>query len=333
VRSQRLLVRSALVLVLAGTLAACGDDGDDASDRGASTQTTVASAQPVVAEMIGADGAAAGRVTFVESGGRVQVEANLTNLPPGFHGFHVHAVGQCERGTPAFASAGGHMVLGEQTHPVHAGDQPVVLVMSDRSASLRFSTDRYRMLDLMNAEGRAVIVHANPDNYGNVPTRYVRDTDATTKATGDAGDRIACGVVGGGPVTTAAPSNGNVTTTTSAAGATTTTSAAGATTTTTRVTGATTTTARATGATLNCQTIAFTPNSEDAASSVTATGLPCSEAEAFVRVAGRQTSSGGPAEVTVQGYRCVRTRTVTDPLPQAFYECTSGTKKVTFVRS
>ena len=216
------------------------------------------------------------------------------------------------------------MVLAEQAHPVHAGDQPVVLVMADRSASIRFSTDRYRMSDLMNAEGRTVIVHANPDNYGNVPTRYVRDTDATTKATGDAGDRIACGVIGGGPVTTAAPSSGNVTTTTAAAGATTTT---------TRATGATTTTARATGATLNCQTIGFTPNSEDAASSVTATGLPCSEAEAFVRVAGLQTSSGGPAEVTVQGYRCVRTRTVTEPLPRAFYECTSGTKKVTFVRS
>ncbi len=270
--------------------------------------------------MIAADGSPAGRVTFTESGGRLTVEARLTNLPPGFHGFHIHAMGKCERGTPAFTSAGGHMVVGEQSHPTHAGDQPVVLVMADRSADIRFTTDRYKLSDLQTAEGRAVIVHALPDNYANVPARYVRQPDATTLATGDAGDRIACGVVGGGstPATSAPISD-------------TTTTAAPASTTTTRA-GSTTTAARA-AATLDCQTIGFTPNSEDAASSVRATGLSCAEAEAFVRIAGRQTSSGGPAQVTVEGYRCVRVRSVQEPLPQAFYECTSGTKKVTFTRT
>lgn len=87
------------------------------------------------------------------------------------------------------------------------------------------------------------------------------------------------------------------------------------------------------GGTATCQTIAFTPNSEDAASSVTATGLSCQEAEDFVRVAGRRTSSGGPSSVNVDGYRCVLTRSEQDPLPRAFYECTDGGKKVTFVRS
>jgi hypothetical protein len=85
--------------------------------------------------------------------------------------------------------------------------------------------------------------------------------------------------------------------------------------------------------TLQCETVAFTPNSEDAASDVTATGLSCSEAEAFVREAGMQTSSGGPSEVDVQGYHCVRTRTEQDPLPRSYYECTNGPKTVTFVRS
>ncbi|MFP5317716.1 MAG: hypothetical protein ACLGI2_05405 [Acidimicrobiia bacterium] len=85
--------------------------------------------------------------------------------------------------------------------------------------------------------------------------------------------------------------------------------------------------------TRNCRTIPFTPNSEDAASSVTATGVSCEEAEAFVRVAGRRTTSGGPSSVNVDGYRCVLTRSVQDPLPQAFFECTDGSKKVTFVRS
>jgi Cu-Zn family superoxide dismutase len=310
---------SLVALALAGTLlAACGG-GDDDGDTAA--QTTVTSAPPpVAADMIAADGSPAGRVTFVEAGGRLVVEGRFSNLPSGFHGFHIHATGKCERGTPAFTSAGGHMVVGTQAHPAHAGDQPVLLVLADGSAEMRFTTDRYKLADLLVPEGRAVMVHANPDNYANVPTRYVREPDATTKSTGDAGDRIACGVVGGGPVTSITAAAG--VTSTTVAGATTTTARAGA-----------TTTARAGTATLDCQTIGFTPNSEDAASSVKATGLPCSEAEAFVRIAGQRTSSGGPAQVDVEGYRCVRVRSVQDPLPQAFYECTNGAKKVTFTRS
>jgi hypothetical protein len=84
---------------------------------------------------------------------------------------------------------------------------------------------------------------------------------------------------------------------------------------------------------LKCQSVGFTPNSEDGAFDVMATGLSCAEAEAFVRNAGARTSSGGPPSVTVDGYRCVLTRSEQEPLPQAFYECTNGSKKVTFVRS
>ena len=84
---------------------------------------------------------------------------------------------------------------------------------------------------------------------------------------------------------------------------------------------------------MDCQTVAFTPNSEDAASQIRATGVTCAEAEALVRVAGRRTSSGGPQSLTVEGYRCVLVRSVQDPLPQAFYECTNGARKITFVRS
>ena len=273
----------------------------------------------VATDLVTADGSPAGRVTFVEAGDRLAVEAKLTNLPPGFHGFHVHAVGKCDRGVPAFASAGGHMVTGDQDHPVHAGDQPVVLVLADGTAELRFTTDRYELSDLLTTEGRAVIVHANADNYANIPTRYARQPDAMTRSTGDAGDRIACGVVGGGPVSTTAPSAAATTSATSGV-------------TTTRGGQGTATTARA-AATRDCQTVAFSPNSEDAASSVKATGVPCDEAEAFVRIAGSRTSSGGPAELELEGYRCVRVRSLPEPIPQAFYECTNGAKKITFVRT
>jgi Cu-Zn family superoxide dismutase len=213
------------IAVLALTLAACGDDDDDDSG-GRAAQTTVAPAPAVTADMVAADGTPAGRVTITEEGGRLWVEARLTNLPPGFHGFHIHAVGKCERGTPPFTTAGGHLVVGEQSHPGHAGDQPVVLVMADRSADIRFTTDRYKLSDLQAPGGRAVIVHALPDNYANVPARYARQPDATTLSTGDAGDRIACGVVGGSgsPAATAGPAS----TTTTRPGSTTTARAAGA---------------------------------------------------------------------------------------------------------
>ena len=94
-----------------------------------------------------------------------------------------------------------------------------------------------------------------------------------------------------------------------------------------------TNTTSAPSATLRCGMVGFTPNSEDAASEITATGLSCDEAEAFVRVAGERTSSGGPDRLDVSGYRCVRTGSEQDPLPLSRYECTNGDKKVTFVRS
>jgi len=82
-----------------------------------------------------------------------------------------------------------------------------------------------------------------------------------------------------------------------------------------------------------CESVGFTPNSEDAASEIEATGLPCDEARQFVRRAGAQTSSGGPDQVTVDGYNCVRTSYKDEPLPRSAYECKNGAKRVTFVRS
>ena len=119
-------------------------------------------------------------------------------------------------------------------------------------------------------------------------------------------------------------------TSSSAVGTTPTTTAPATSTTTAPATGATTTTARVTS---NCASVGFTPNSEDVASSVTATGLSCAEAEAFVRVAGTKTSALGPQAVDVEGYRCVATGTQEEPLPRTSYTCTNGPKTVTFVRS
>jgi len=142
--------------------------------------------------VMNAQGQPAGQVTFTEGSGKVTVEASLRGLPPGFHGFHVHAVGKCEA---PFTSAAGHLTVGTQDHPAHAGDQPTLLVAADGTADTRFATDRYRLSDLLTPEGRAIIVHASADNYGNVPTRYAPGIDQMTKDTGDAGARLACGVI------------------------------------------------------------------------------------------------------------------------------------------
>ncbi len=82
-----------------------------------------------------------------------------------------------------------------------------------------------------------------------------------------------------------------------------------------------------------CTTVGFTPQTEDAASSIVATGLSCDEAEAFLRRLGPSVSPGGPARIELEGFECVLVRHEEEPLPQGFYECTSGSKRITFVRS
>ena len=145
-----------------------------------------------------AGGMTVGRVKLTQVGGAVMVRADVQGVAPGFHGFHVHGVGEC---IPPFTSAGGHFNPSGTTHGDHAGDMPPLLVMDDGTASIRFQTDRFTVRDLFDADGSAVIVHADRDNLANIPVRYHSHTedvfgpDSATLATGDAGGRFACGVV------------------------------------------------------------------------------------------------------------------------------------------
>lgn len=136
-----------------------------------------------------------GKVWFLpRASGEVAVRAATSLLPPGFHGFHIHAVGRCEE--PFFTTAGGHYNPDSSGHGAHAGDMPVLFVGSDGNAWAEFRTDAFTIEELLDADGSAVIVHAGPDNYANIPPRYsATGPDATTLATGDAGGRIACGVI------------------------------------------------------------------------------------------------------------------------------------------
>jgi superoxide dismutase, Cu-Zn family len=161
------------------------------------------------------DGNVVGVVRFevLRGGRRVEVEAELNNVEPAgqFHGFHIHQTGKCDPNavdpatgaTVPFFSAGGHFNPANTVHGQHAGDFPVLLVMADRRAEARFETDRFKLSQLFDEDGSAVIVHGGMDNYANIPDRYhselnppsVSGPDSMTKATGDAGARFACGVV------------------------------------------------------------------------------------------------------------------------------------------
>jgi Cu-Zn family superoxide dismutase len=175
----------AIGLFLALT-AGCGSD----TAAGATSTTRGASA---VADLAGVDGKAAGQVKFFAEASRVIVEVTAQGVAPvGFHGFHIHSIGKCEA---PFTSAGGHLSASGKSHPEHSGDMPVLLVNDDGRAEMRFDNGRLKLEDLFDADGTAVIVHAGADNYGNVPTRYAPAVDLTTTATGDAGPRIACGVI------------------------------------------------------------------------------------------------------------------------------------------
>jgi Cu-Zn family superoxide dismutase len=186
-------VLAVLVLAFAPGSAAGGSGSSSESDTSGSAAT---------ATLRDANGVTVGRVVLAPvRGGSTGVAARITGpLAAGFHGFHVHAVGLCE--PPSFMTALGHFNPAGTGHGNHAGDLPSLLVTANGSATLALQTDRFTVDALFDADGSAVIVHASPDNFANIPTRYTSsDTpgqtgpDPTTLATGDAGGRVACGVV------------------------------------------------------------------------------------------------------------------------------------------
>ncbi|HEV2771646.1 MAG TPA: superoxide dismutase family protein [Thermoleophilaceae bacterium] len=182
-----------------GTLAGCGDD-QSPSERPAARER-----QSVDVKLELAEGGSGGSASLTETEGGVEVRAELRGLEPGFHGFHVHEAGVCdpearEGGERApFSSAMGHLAGDGADHGAHAGDLPTVLVRKEGTASLTVVTDRLRLPDVRDQDGSALMVHAMGDNQANIPERYKSEgkagPDAETLDTGDAGDRVACGVI------------------------------------------------------------------------------------------------------------------------------------------
>ena len=149
-----------------------------------------AQAQTAKAALQTADGKEAGSVTLTQTPSGVLLSLAVKGLPAGEHAFHVHAVGKCEA---PFTSAGGHFNPGNKKHGMmamdgaHAGDMPNLhipasgeLTVEVLNAAVTLEKDKPN--SLFDADGSAVIIHAGKDDYKTDPT-------------GDAGGRIACGVV------------------------------------------------------------------------------------------------------------------------------------------
>lgn len=138
-------------------------------------------------------GAAIGTVTLKDTKEGLLIEPNLTGLPPGAHGFHVHEKGDCgpaeQNGQKvAGMAAGGHhdpghtgKHLGPDSTEGHKGDLPVLVVDKDGKATLPVLAPHLKVKD---ARGRALMIHAGGDNYSDQPSPL-----------GGGGARIACGVI------------------------------------------------------------------------------------------------------------------------------------------
>ena len=130
---------------------------------------------------------AAGTVRLTQTAdGSVDVQVDLTGVPPGVHGFHIHEKGDCGDNGNA---AGGHFNPAGTPHgapntpPHHAGDFGNVTANDAGEVRTRFNTRSVTVeAGTSSAVGHAIILHANPD-------------DLKTQPTGNAGGRIACGVV------------------------------------------------------------------------------------------------------------------------------------------
>ena len=141
-----------------------------------------------------------GTADFVEyamgNGTLMQVIVSVTGLPAGLHGMHIHAVGKCDgTTTPPFTSAGGHFDPGpagnmdaDLNHPFHSGDLPAINGNANGPSNLTTYTTRFNLggpLSLFDADGSAIVIHANPDTYS-----------TGTAGQGVAGGpRLACGVI------------------------------------------------------------------------------------------------------------------------------------------
>jgi Cu-Zn family superoxide dismutase len=159
-----------------------------------------------------AQGKSVGEATLTQMAHGVVIVAELSGLPPGQHGMHIHAVGKCE--PPAFTSAGGHFNPTGHKHGYnaaagpHIGDLTNVIVAGDGKAIVDVFVPALSLGDSQVASGTsapdkaaAAAASASPaahnvfDQGGAALVIHAKADDYATDPAGNSGDRIACGVI------------------------------------------------------------------------------------------------------------------------------------------
>jgi Cu-Zn family superoxide dismutase len=135
-----------------------------------------------------AQGEKIGTAKLTQKEDSINISLRVSKLSPGKHGIHFHENGKCEG--PDFKSAGGHLNPAKKEHGLentngsHAGDLPNIDVKKDGTVKAEI-TSHGATLDeasLLKAGGTALVIHAKSDDQHSNPA-------------GNAGDRIACGVI------------------------------------------------------------------------------------------------------------------------------------------
>lgn len=151
---------------------------------------SAASAQTAKAQLKNAEGKDVGSATLTQTPNGVLVRLSLKGLPPGERAFHIHAAGRCE---PPFTSAEGHFNPAGRQHGfqasggAHAGDMPNLHVPASGDLEVQVLNQAVTLQkgaanSLFGPSGTSLIIHAGKDDYKSDPA-------------GDAGGRIACGVI------------------------------------------------------------------------------------------------------------------------------------------
>ncbi|HZH17492.1 MAG TPA: superoxide dismutase family protein [Archangium sp.] len=137
------------------------------------------------AELKDQKGQSLGEVTLSETPHGILIKGTLSNIPAGEHAIHIHEAGKCEA---PFQTAGGHLNPNKKKHGVlvaegkHEGDLPNLHVGADGKVQFDHFAHGLKLKDVQDQDGAAVVVHASADDYKSDPA-------------GNAGDRIACGIV------------------------------------------------------------------------------------------------------------------------------------------